>query len=60
MIDGGSVDIGEGQTSKAVDGVVGGDRSVAHVVEECAQHWFVHPLIVACPATGDVLERGDP
>ena len=45
---------------QSVDGVVGGDRPVAHIVEECAQHWFVHPLIVACPAMGDGLEHGDP
>ena len=46
MVDRRAIDVGEGQTSEPDDGVVGRHRAGLHVVEECSQAQFVHPVIV--------------
>ena len=46
MIDGGAIDVGERQASQLDDGSVGRHRSRLHVVEECSEAEFVHPVIV--------------
>ena len=46
VVDGGAVDVGERQATEAIDGIVGRHRSRLHVVEECPEAEFVHPVIV--------------
>ena len=46
VVDGGAVDIGEGQATQSENGVVARHRTRLHVVEERPQAQFVHRSIV--------------
>ena len=46
VVDRRALDVGERQPSQSDDGLVGRHSTGLHVVEECPEAQFVHPLIV--------------